>query len=94
LSRSTVFAFVLPQFGYCLFALHKDNGGFAYCDELGPMSVVPIPIASSTSSSASWLVLKFGGTSVSTRARWDKIAAIAKAWREQGKHVLIVVSAL
>ncbi|MBU6199863.1 MAG: bifunctional aspartate kinase/diaminopimelate decarboxylase [Xanthomonadaceae bacterium] len=43
---------------------------------------------------ASWIVLKFGGTSVSTRAHWDKIAAIARAWRERGKQVLIVVSAL
>ncbi|MHB8446987.1 MAG: aspartate kinase, partial [Rudaea sp.] len=43
---------------------------------------------------ASWIALKFGGTSVSTCARWDKIAAIARAWRERGKHVLIVVSAL
>jgi diaminopimelate decarboxylase/aspartate kinase len=39
-------------------------------------------------------VLKFGGTSVSTRPRWDKIAAIAKTWRAQNRHVLIVVSAL
>ena len=42
----------------------------------------------------SWIVLKFGGTSVSTRPRWDKIAAIATKWRAQGRHVLIVVSAL
>jgi diaminopimelate decarboxylase/aspartate kinase len=41
-----------------------------------------------------WIVLKFGGTSVSTRERWDKIAAIAQRWRERGKHVLVVVSAL
>jgi bifunctional diaminopimelate decarboxylase / aspartate kinase len=41
-----------------------------------------------------WIVLKFGGTSVSTRARWDKIAAIAKRWRDQGRSVLIVASAL
>lgn len=41
-----------------------------------------------------WIVLKFGGTSVSTRPRWDKIAAIARDWRERGRHVLIVVSAL
>jgi diaminopimelate decarboxylase/aspartate kinase len=39
-------------------------------------------------------VLKFGGTSVSTRARWDTIAAIAQGWRARGRHVLIVVSAL
>jgi diaminopimelate decarboxylase/aspartate kinase len=45
-------------------------------------------------STAPWVVLKFGGTSVSTRARWDRIAAIARAWRERGRRVLIVVSAL
>jgi bifunctional diaminopimelate decarboxylase / aspartate kinase len=44
--------------------------------------------------SAPWVVLKFGGTSVSTRPRWDKIAAIAQRWRAQGRRVLIVVSAL
>jgi diaminopimelate decarboxylase/aspartate kinase len=43
---------------------------------------------------APWVVLKFGGTSVSTRLRWDKIAAIAQRWRAQGRRVLIVVSAL
>ncbi len=43
---------------------------------------------------APWVVLKFGGTSVSTRERWEKIAAIAKRWRGQGRCVLIVVSAL
>ena len=51
------------------------------------------PAAAATPSS-SWIVLKFGGTSVSARARWDKIAAIAKNWRDQGRRVLIVVSAL
>jgi bifunctional diaminopimelate decarboxylase / aspartate kinase len=44
--------------------------------------------------SGPWIVLKFGGTSVSTRPRWDKIAAIAQRWRVQGRRVLIVVSAL
>ena len=58
------------------------------------MTVVPMPTTPSAASPASWVVLKFGGTSVSTRPRWDKIAAIAKAWCERGKHVLIVVSAL
>ncbi|MGH8042341.1 MAG: bifunctional aspartate kinase/diaminopimelate decarboxylase [Rudaea sp.] len=41
-----------------------------------------------------WVVLKFGGTSVSTREHWEKIAAVAKRWRGQGRCVLIVVSAL
>ena len=53
------------------------------------MSVNAAPV-----SGAKWVVLKFGGTSVSTRPRWDKIAAIAEGKRAQGKHVLIVVSAL
>ncbi|MBS0571505.1 MAG: bifunctional aspartate kinase/diaminopimelate decarboxylase [Proteobacteria bacterium] len=48
----------------------------------------------SNSTAAPWIVLKFGGTSVSTRARWDKIAAIARGRRTQGRQVLIVVSAL
>jgi len=43
---------------------------------------------------APWIVLKFGGTSVSRRERWDSIAAIARSWRERGKRVVIVVSAL
>jgi diaminopimelate decarboxylase/aspartate kinase len=43
---------------------------------------------------APWVVLKFGGTSVSTRGRWDKIAGVARGWRERGRCVLIVVSAL
>ncbi len=43
---------------------------------------------------APWVVVKFGGTSVSTRARWDTIARIAAAHRARGRRVLIVVSAL
>ncbi|ANB16854.1 bifunctional aspartate kinase/diaminopimelate decarboxylase [Dokdonella koreensis] len=43
---------------------------------------------------APWIVIKFGGTSVSTRPRWDTIARIAGTHRKQGKRVLIVVSAL
>jgi len=42
-----------------------------------------------------WIVLKFGGTSVSARERWDTIGALAKARRLDGKRrVLVVVSAL
>jgi aspartate kinase len=50
--------------------------------------------APSRDSHTGWIVLKFGGTSVSTRLRWDKIGAIAAAHRREGKRVLIVVSAL
>lgn len=40
-----------------------------------------------------WIVLKFGGTSVSRRPRWDNIGRIA-AERAQEARVLVVVSAL
>lgn len=43
---------------------------------------------------AGWIVVKFGGTSVSTRPRWDTICRIASDWHSRGKRVLIVVSAL
>ena len=42
---------------------------------------------------ASWTVLKFGGTSVSKRERWDEIGRIASARAGDGR-VLVVVSAL
>ncbi|MET0226215.1 MAG: bifunctional aspartate kinase/diaminopimelate decarboxylase [Dokdonella sp.] len=38
--------------------------------------------------------MKFGGTSVSRRERWETIRRIAAAHRARGRHVLIVVSAL
>ena len=42
-----------------------------------------------------WVVLKFGGTSVSRRNRWDTIGALAaKRMAEDDARVLVVVSAL
>jgi len=41
-----------------------------------------------------WVVLKFGGTSVSTAPNWQRIADIARARRAEGLRVLIVHSAL
>jgi diaminopimelate decarboxylase/aspartate kinase len=42
-----------------------------------------------------WIVLKFGGTSVSRRHRWDNIGRLMAARaREEGCRVLVVVSAL
>ena len=50
---------------------------------------------SSSSSVDRWIVLKFGGTSVSRRHRWDNIGRIAKKRMEDnGARVLVVVSAL
>ncbi|QEO27037.1 bifunctional aspartate kinase/diaminopimelate decarboxylase [Xanthomonas translucens] len=42
-----------------------------------------------------WIVLKFGGTSVSLRHRWDTIGTLAKKRADEtGARVLVVVSAL
>ncbi|MBW8822848.1 MAG: bifunctional aspartate kinase/diaminopimelate decarboxylase [Xanthomonadales bacterium] len=41
-----------------------------------------------------WIVLKFGGTSVSKRERWDTIGELAGERRADGARVLVVVSAL
>ncbi|HVR80848.1 MAG TPA: bifunctional aspartate kinase/diaminopimelate decarboxylase, partial [Luteimonas sp.] len=42
-----------------------------------------------------WIVLKFGGTSVSRRNRWDTIGRLAaKRMADDGVRVLVVVSAL
>src|SRR5690606_36155198 len=42
-----------------------------------------------------WIVLKFGGTSVSRRHRWDTIGALMKRRAsEEGANVLVVVSAV
>ncbi|NLA69242.1 MAG: bifunctional aspartate kinase/diaminopimelate decarboxylase, partial [Gammaproteobacteria bacterium] len=41
-----------------------------------------------------WIVLKFGGSSVSQRERWDTIGELASARAAGGHRVLVVVSAL
>ena len=41
-----------------------------------------------------WVVLKFGGTSVATKAGWDTIARLVRERREARFRVLVVVSAL
>ena len=50
--------------------------------------------ASSSSDTLPWVVLKFGGTSVSTAPRWDVITNRAKELVQEGKRVLVVVSAV
>ena len=44
--------------------------------------------------SAPWVVLKFGGTSVSSRARWDTISQLVMKRKSEGFRVLVVVSAV
>jgi diaminopimelate decarboxylase/aspartate kinase len=41
-----------------------------------------------------YLVLKFGGTSVSSKPRWDNIVALVRSRRAEGARVVVVVSAL
>ncbi len=41
-----------------------------------------------------WIVLKFGGSSVSSRERWETIAAVVKRRIEQGYKPLVVCSAV
>lgn len=43
---------------------------------------------------SNWIVLKFGGTSVASRERWETIASIISERRRQGHRVLVVCSAL
>ena len=47
-----------------------------------------------TRTASEWIVLKFGGTSVSSLANWRNIAQVAAARARQGARVLIVHSAL
>jgi len=44
--------------------------------------------------SEKWLVLKFGGTSVTGRRQWDTIASLARARQDDGYRVLLVCSAV
>lgn len=48
----------------------------------------------SSAEAQAWVVLKFGGTSVSTRARWETIGAIAKERKQVGERPFVVCSAL
>lgn len=45
-------------------------------------------------SGAHWVVLKFGGTSVSSLERWDTIASVLRQRLEEGLRPLVVCSAL
>ena len=49
---------------------------------------------SSAGAQQAWVVLKFGGTSVSTRERWETIGAIAKERKQVKEKPFVVCSAL
>lgn len=48
----------------------------------------------SGASAAPWVVMKFGGTSVSSRVRWDTIGDLVAKRKSEGFRVLVVVSAV
>jgi diaminopimelate decarboxylase/aspartate kinase len=59
----------------------------------------PVPqTATATSAEAAaapgWVVLKFGGTSVASKAGWDTIARLVRERRNERFRVVVVVSAL
>ena len=51
-------------------------------------------IADASAGEPSWVVLKFGGTSVSTRARWDTIASVVRDYHDAEHRPFLVCSAL
>ena len=50
-----------------------------------------VPARRDPQAPSDWIVLKFGGTSVSTRARWDNIVGLVRARQAEGARVLVVV---
>ncbi|MFS8136595.1 MAG: bifunctional aspartate kinase/diaminopimelate decarboxylase [Thermomonas sp.] len=60
-----------------------------------PITAAPATDRPAPDRGSRWLVLKFGGTSVSKRTRWDTIGRLASERAEQeDARVLVVVSAL
>ncbi|MGO4702275.1 bifunctional aspartate kinase/diaminopimelate decarboxylase [Dyella sp. 2RAB6] len=55
---------------------------------MNPQSPASLP------ADASWIVMKFGGTSVATLPRWQNIRELVASRRAEGARVLVVVSAL
>ncbi len=76
---------VLPGPGRDWHALHPATfRRFVNAIDPAPSSPAAIP----------WVVMKFGGTSVATAGRWGTILELARSRRDEGRRVLLVVSAL
>jgi diaminopimelate decarboxylase/aspartate kinase len=58
------------------------------------MSASPSAPGSGERSSSSWVVVKFGGTSVATQANWQNIVAVVRQRLGTGARVLVVHSAI
>lgn len=60
-----------------------------------PIAIAPVSDRRAPDENSRWLVLKFGGTSVSKRMRWDTIGRLAsERAAQEDSRVLVVVSAL
>jgi diaminopimelate decarboxylase/aspartate kinase len=58
------------------------------------MSTSTTPASNTASANSPWVVLKFGGTSVSSAANWKNIAGIVKARLAEGLRPVVVHSAV
>lgn len=63
-------------------------------ESLVSASTAVVPANAVANSRSAWSVLKFGGTSVSKRSRWDTIGRLAMARQAESGPVLVVVSAI
>ena len=69
--------------------------GYWPCTPFAASGNVPAPDESETYHvTEPWLVLKFGGTSVSGKQQWETIASLASQRLEDGNRVLLVCSAV
>ena len=59
-----------------------------------PQSAAPGSARMSSPTESNWVVLKFGGTSVSSVSNWKNVAGVVKARLVEGLHPVIVHSAL
>lgn len=67
----------------------------AHKRSLGELSaIVPDFQGSGAAENKRWIVVKYGGTSVSSVASWDQIASRCKAALAEGQRVCLVASAL
>ena len=65
-----------------------------YPTQAVPTQTLPIQTDRVSAQDLAWIVLKFGGTSVSSKSRWDTIVELAAQHIANNRRVLIVVSAL
>ena len=89
--RQRDLAFATKRRGHAGWRLRLESA--VHARRAGHLTIASMP--SSSNASDRWIVLKFGGTSVSRRHRWDTIGRLAKRRAEENDaRILVVVSAL